>query len=74
MNSHKVKLVCRQHNTYHENYVKVIETLREIFWESKRAPATHTTSLINPYRKEKLIKKFYGKTAAERKSKNLLLD
>lgn len=52
-----MKLVCKQYNTYHENYVRVMETLREIYWESKRAPDTNTTAIKNPYRREFLKKK-----------------
>ena len=64
--SDKIKLVCKQYNTYHENYVRLFETLREIYWEAKRAPETNTTALKNPYRRETLKKKFYGKTREER--------
>lgn len=39
-NSHIVKLVCKQYNTFHENYMRVMEILREIYWESLRAPTT----------------------------------
>ena len=44
-----------------------MEILREIYWESKRAPADCATLRRNPYRREKIIKKFYGKTREERK-------
>ena len=64
--SDKVKLVCKQYNTHHENFVRVNETLREIYWESKRAPDTNTTAIVNPYRREFLKKKFFGKTREER--------
>ena len=64
--SDKVKLVCRQYNTYHENYVRVMETLREIYWEAKRAPGDNTTAAKNPYRREFLKKKFFGRTREER--------
>ena len=43
--------------------------MREIYWESKRAPEINTTMLKNPYRREYLIKKFFGKTAEERRAK-----
>lgn len=66
--SHKVKLVCTQYNTFHENYIRVLEILREIYWEAKRAPDTNVTAIKNPYRKEQLIKKFFGKTKEERKA------
>lgn len=57
----------RQYNTFSENYIRAFEIFREIYWESKRAPSTMHTALVNPYRREKLIKQFYGKTAEERK-------
>lgn len=61
-----VKIVCKQYNTYHENQLRAMETLREIYWESKRAPDTNTTAMRNPYRREFLKKKFLGKTREER--------
>ena len=64
--SDKIKLVCKQYNTFHENKVRVLEILREIYWESKRAPEINTTSIKNPYRREFLRKKFMGKTREER--------
>ena len=27
-----------RYNTFHENYIKAMETLREIYWEAQRAP------------------------------------
>jgi len=45
-----------------------MQSLREIFWESKRAPSINTTIIKNPYRREFLNKKFYGKTSEERKA------
>jgi len=42
--------------------------LREIYWESKRAPDRCATLTRNPYRREKLIKSTYGKTKEERKA------
>ena len=67
-NSHKVKIVCKQYNTFHENLVRANETLRELYWESKRAPELNVTALRNPYRREFLFKKFFGKTKEERKA------
>lgn len=64
--SDKVKLVCKQYNTYHENYIRLMETLREIYWEAKRAPSTDTTAIKNPYRRETLRKKMFGRTREER--------
>lgn len=72
--SDKVKLVCRQYNTYHENYVRVMETLREIYWEAKRAPGMNTTAIKNPYRREFLKKKFFGNTREERLANLKALD
>jgi hypothetical protein len=46
-----------------------METLREIYWESKRAPSINTTMLKNPYRREFLMKKMLGKTKDERQRK-----
>jgi hypothetical protein len=43
-----------------------MEILREIYWESKRAPDVNTTMLRNPYRREYLLKKVYGKTKEQR--------
>ena len=44
-----------------------MEKIREIYWESLRAPSRNITMVKNPYRREKLMKKFFGKTAAQRK-------
>lgn len=64
---HKAKIVIRQYNSFQENFIRANETLREIYWESKRAPDINTTMIKNPYRREYLIKKLFGKTAAERR-------
>lgn len=64
--SDKVKIVCKQYNTFHENYHRAMEILREIYWESKRAPDTNTTAMRNPYRREFLKKKLLGRTREER--------
>jgi len=61
------KIVCKQFMTFQENYLRALEQFREIYWESLRAPADCVTLDRNPYRREKLIKKLYGKTKAERK-------
>ena len=42
--------------------MKAMEILREIYWESKRAPSINTTAITNPYRRKFLKKKFFGKT------------
>ena len=66
--SDKIKIVCRQYNTFHENFIRAHETLREIYWESKRAPSINTTAIKNPYRREFFKKKFLGKTFEEREA------
>jgi Mitochondrial ribosomal subunit protein len=63
--SDNIKIVCRQYNTYHENFQKAMEILREIYWEAKRAPSTNTTAARNPYRREQ-FKKRLGRTREER--------
>jgi hypothetical protein len=60
--------VCKQYNTFIENFVRANETLRELYWESKRAPETNVTAIRNPYRREFLFKKFFGRTKEERKA------
>ena len=64
--SGKIKIVCRQYNTFHENFIRAHEILRELYWESKRAPSINTTALKNPYRREFFKKKFFGRTFEER--------
>lgn len=64
---HDLKIVYGLYDTYKENYIRCFETLRELYWEAKRAPDFNWTMQNNPYRREKLIKQFYGKTAEERK-------
>ena len=64
--SDKIKIVCKQYNTWHENFVRANEILRELYWESKRAPDTNTTAIVNPYRREFFKKKFLGRTREER--------
>jgi hypothetical protein len=66
--SDKIKIVCRQYNTFHENYIRAHEILREIFWEAKRAPSTNITAIKNPYRREFFKKKFLGRTLEEREA------
>ena len=41
--------------------------LREMYWEAIRAPERNMTMIRNPYRREQLMKKIFGKTSAERK-------
>jgi len=50
-----------------------METLREIYWEAKRAPSVNTTMMQNPYRREFLIKKMLGKTRQERVKNRAML-
>lgn len=64
--SGKVKIVCRQYNTFHENFMRAHEILRELYWEAKRAPSINTTAIKNPYRREFFKKKFFGRTREER--------
>jgi len=70
---HHIKIVYGQYNTFGENYIRCFETLRELYWEAKRAPDHNNTMVVNPYRREKLIKSFYGKYAAERTEKRKML-
>ena len=55
--------------TFQENYMKCLEQLREIYWEALRAPMRIATYKRNPYRREKIIKKTWGKTKEERQAK-----
>ena len=64
--SDKIKIVCKQYNTWHENFVRANEILRELYWESKRAPDTNTTAQVNPYRRDFFKRKFLGRTREER--------
>lgn len=64
---HRQRLVARKALTYLENYDLVFDQLRELYWEALRAPTTMSTFIRNPYRREKFIKKTFGKTAEERK-------
>ena len=71
--SHQVKIVCRQFMTFQENYLRALEQFREIYWESKRAPDRCATLSRNPYRREKILKKLYGRTKEERTASKALL-
>lgn len=53
--------------TFQENYRRNIEVLRELYWESKRAPENNSTMEKNPYKREKLIKQTLGRTKQERR-------
>ena len=62
------KIVYGKYHTYAENYVKCFEQLREIYWESIRAPDRWAVTMRNPYRREQLRKKFFGRTKEERQA------
>ena len=61
------KIVCRQYATFAENFLKANELLREIYWESLRAPSTLWNCIRNPYMRDKLKKKKLGATKELRK-------
>ena len=44
------------------------EILREIYWEAKRAPTDRVDFDRNPYKRERYMKKYFGKTREERKA------
>lgn len=44
----------------------MMEILREIYWEAKRAPETEISDIVDPYRRERIKKKLLGKTKEER--------
>ena len=46
--------------------MRCMEQWREIYWEAIRAPSYPAVLDRNPYRREYLIKKLYGKTWEER--------
>lgn len=65
----KIKIVSKSFKTFNENYIRGLELFREIYWESLRAPSENATLVRNPYRREKIIKKIFGRTKEERKAK-----
>ena len=65
-NVHEFKIVCDHFPSYQENYMRIMEQFREIYWESLRAPAVCATFNRNPYRREKLLKQMFGRTKEER--------
>ena len=69
---HQFKIVYRDFKTFQANYIRAMEIFREIYWEAIRAPSRCITLDRNPYRREKLMKKFYGKTKEERKANRKL--
>ena len=46
-----------------------METIKELYWEALRAPATPVNIQRNPYMRQNLIKKRLGKTREERVAK-----
>jgi len=67
--SSRIKIISRDYFTFQENYIKCLELLRELYWEALRAPSRNITLVRNPYRREFLIKKFFGRTSKERRQK-----
>lgn len=61
-----VKIVTKMYPTYMENFARCNETLRELYWEALRAPSYNYLWRRSPYRREKLIKKHFGRTKEER--------
>lgn len=61
--------MTKQYPTFLENYFKGMETIRELYWESLRAPDDAVNFRRDPYLRENFIKKKYGKTRAERVAK-----
>lgn len=72
-NIHEFKIVCDHFPSYQENFMRVMEQFREIYWESLRAPAECATLYRNPYRREKLLKKMFGHTREERAENRKLM-
>jgi hypothetical protein len=66
-NSPMIKLTSRKYFTFQENYMRLMELVREIYWESMRAPSRNMTMIRNPYRREAIMKKLLGRTSAERR-------
>lgn len=66
-------MTCRQYDLYEQNLVRCYELVRELYWESLRAPTSLDNLKRNPYLKERLIKRKFGKTKAERKETLLRL-
>jgi len=58
--------VTKQYATFLENYFKGMETLKELYWESLRAPNDAVNLARNPYVREYFLKKKMGKTRDER--------
>ena len=63
---HSIKIVTKQYPTFLENYFKGMETIKELYLESLRAPDDAVNFRRDPYLREKFIKKHIGKTKEER--------
>lgn len=46
-----------------------MQTIKELYWEAMRAPADPVNFKRNPYQRENIKKKLWGKTKAERDAK-----
>ena len=63
---HSIKIVTKQYATFLENYFKGMETIKELYLESLRAPGDAVNFRRDPYLREKFIKKHFGRTKEER--------
>ena len=63
---HDIKIVTKQYATFTENYFKGMQTIKELYWESLRAPADDANFKRDPYLREAILKKKFGKTREER--------
>jgi len=64
-----IKIVTKQYPTFIENYFKGMQTIKELYWEAMRAPEDPVNLQRNPYQRENMKKKLWGKTKAERDAK-----
>ena len=53
---HEVKIVTKQYATFLENYFKGMDTIKELYWESLRAPSDPVNLRRDPYLREKFIR------------------
>ena len=58
--------MTKQYPTFLENYFKGMETIKELYLESLRAPSDAVNFRRDPYLREKFIKKRFGRTREER--------
>ena len=65
----KIKIVSKKHLTFGENYQNALDQFNQMYLEAMRAPSDSFNLHLNPYRREQLIKKLYGRTSEERKEK-----